>query len=198
MKTLMIGLIGASAAVLSAPAAAQDMPETAPDGTRAFTLEPYAGVQGGYHEFDSSNGGRITTNCNGGSGCPDGGLVEGFAGVNAGLGPVFLGVEGNIAKGFKGLDYEYGVYGRFGGRAGESGLIYGKVGYQWVRTKVRDTVNGGRRRDDAIAWGLGVEAGPKDIGLDGLIGQAGVRLRAEVTTFNFQSLRPVAGVVFHF
>ena len=195
MRMITAAAIATAATAMAAPAMAQD---EAPDGTRAFTIEPYVGVMGGYHEFDSDERGPITRGCNPTSGCADGGFVEGVVGVNGGLGPVFIGVEGNIAKGFKGLDYEYGVYGRFGGRAGESGLIYAKVGYQWVRTKERNIFTGRRQRDDAIAYGVGVEVGPKDIGLGGLIGQSGVRLRLEANTFDFQSVRPAAGVVFHF
>ena len=187
-------LAAASAvAFLATPAIAQEA--AAPDGSPAFGIEPYVGVTGGYHDFDSDNRGRISRNCNGAAGCADGGFVEGVAGLNLPLGPVFVGVEGNIAKGFKGLDYEYGAYGRFGARAGDSGLIYGKVGYQWVRTD--DDANG-ERRDEDIAYGLGVEVGPKDIGLGGITGNSGVRLRFEATTFDFQSIRPSAGVVLHF
>ncbi|HEX8447779.1 MAG TPA: outer membrane beta-barrel protein [Sphingomonas sp.] len=184
-KFLLAALVGA--AITPAAAFAQD---AAPDGTAAFALEPYFGVQGGYHDFDSDNQGPLTSNCNAGSGCPDGGLVEGFVGANVAVGPGFVGVEGNVAKGFSGLDWEYGVYGRVGARAGESGLIYGKVGYQWVDTKDKG-------KDDNWAYGLGVEVGPKDIGLGGLTGNSGVRLRLEATTYDMHSIRPMAGVVFH-
>ena len=154
-------LLGAAAAAMLFPVAAMAQ-DTAPDGTKAFGIEPYVGVTGGYHEFDSDNRGRLSSNCNGGSGCPDGAVVEGVAGINVPLGPVFAGVEGNGAKGFSGLEWEYGVYGRAGVRAGASGLIYGKAGYQWVNTK---TAQG-----DAHDWsyGLGIEVGPKDIGLGGI------------------------------
>lgn len=170
---------------------------TAPDGSPAFGIEPYIAVMGGYHDFDSDNRGRLSTACRPQSGCPDGGFVEGIVGINIPLGPLFIGAEGNIAKGFKGLDYEYGASGRAGARIGDSGLIYGKVGYQWVRTKERDLF-GRRHRDDGIAYGGGVEVGPKDIGLGGITGNSGARLRLEVTTFDLQSIRPSAGVVFHF
>ena len=180
----------AAAAALVAPAAmAQD---TAPDGSKAFGIEPYVGVTAGYHDFDSDNRGPISSNCNGSSGCSDGAVIEGVAGVNVPFGPVFVGAEGNIAKGFSGIDYEYGAYGRAGVRAGQSGLIYGKVGYQWVRTK------NPKIKDHDWAYGAGLEVGPKDIGLGGVSLPAGARLRLEVATFDFQSIRPTAGVVFHF
>jgi len=185
-KATLVALLGA--AMLPTAAYAQD---TAPDGTPAFGIEPYVGVQGGYHDFDSDRRGPLTTNCIAGTDCPKGAVIEGFAGVNVPLGPVFVGVEGNAAKGFKGLDFEYGVYGRAGFRAGDSGLIYGKAGYQWIET---DRMG----KDDNWAYGLGVEVGPKDIGLGGVTGNSGVRLRLEVTTFDLQSIRPTGGVVFHF
>lgn len=185
----------AAALVASLPAAAlaQDdsttmATETAPDGTPAFGIEPYVGIMGGYDsydrrsEFGSVNGGKMT-----------GGLVQGVVGVNVPLGPVFVGVEGNVAKGFSGeIDWEYGVKGRFGARAGESGMIYASAGHEWV--------NGKRGYSDEKDWiyGVGVEVGPKDIGLGGVTGNSGVRFRFEVDTYDFDSIRPMAGAVVHF
>ena len=96
-------------------------------------------------------------------------------------------------KGFKDIDWEYGVKGRFGVRAGDSGLIYASAGYQWVNGK------GKRGFADQKDWiyGVGLEVGPKDIGLGGLTGNAGVRLRLQVDTYDFDSIRPMAGLVFH-
>jgi outer membrane immunogenic protein len=81
-------------------------------------------------------------------------------------------------------------------RAGESGLFYGKVGYQWVNFD-----RFGKNSPDfhAVTYGIGAEVGPKDIGLSGLTGNAGVRFRMEVSTFgSADSFRPMAGAVFHF
>jgi len=182
--------VAAAAAALLVPAAAMAQ-DTAPDGSKAFGIEPYVGIQGGYHDFDSDNQGRLTTNCNGGSGCPDGAVLEGVAGINVPLGPVFVGVEGNVAKGFSGIDWEYGGYARAGVRAGVSGMIYGKVGYQWVNSDDKGNAHN-------WSWGAGVELGPKDIGLSGISLPAGVRFRAEITTFDQHSIRPMGGLVFHF
>lgn len=193
MKKLLL-LASMLAAIAPANGWAQDtssnLPDDAaraPDGTRAFGIEPYVGVLGGYHTFDrnsefgSPRGGRL-----------DGALISGIAGVNLPLGPVVVGVEGNVAKGFNDIDWEYGVKGRVGARAGESGLVFASMGYQWV--------NGRRAYGDQDDWiyGLGVEVGPKDIGLGGITGNSGVRLRLEVQTFDFNSIRPMGGVVFHF
>lgn len=183
MKKFIIAV--AAMAALPFTAHAQ---ETAPDGTRAFGIEPYVGIGGGYHSFDGGDHGKL--NLNGGA---SGALITGFAGVNVPLGPLVVGAEGNVAKGFSDIDWEYGVTGRIGFRAGESGLIYARAGYQWVN---------GRRGygdDRNELYGIGVEVGPKDIGLGGITGNSGVRLRLGVDTFdNFQSLRPTGAVVFHF
>lgn len=177
-----------------APASTQ---ATAPDGSKAFGIDPYVAVMGGWEGFDD----------NAGAGLPrqrglDGALVEGIAGVNVPLGPVFVGAEGSVAKGVSGaIDWEYGAAGRFGFRAGESGLFYGKVGYRWVNfDHLRPGSGGNTQRDyDAMTYGVGAEVGPKDIGLGGLTGQAGVRFRFEVDTYNnADSFRPMAGLVAHF
>lgn len=169
---------------------------TAPDGTRAFGIDPYVGVMGGWEQFDNEpnpagiTGGTRRNKLNGS-------LIQGVAGFNVPLGPVFVGAEGNVAKGVSGdIDWEYGAAGRFGLRAGESGLFYGKVGYQWVNfAKRADTT----RDFDDVTYGIGFEVGPKDIGLKGLTGNAGFRLRGEVSTFgSAHSFRPMLGVVTHF
>ena len=182
----------AAAAFVAMPAYAQD---EAPDGSRAFGIDPYVAVLGGWEQFDNEpNEAGIPAATRGRL---DGSLVQGIVGFNVPLGPVFVGVEGNAAKGISGdIDWEYGVAGRAGVRAGESGLIYGKVGYQWVNFAAF-----GKDSPDyhAMTYGLGFEVGPKDIGLGGITDNAGVRLRAEVTTFgDAQSLRPMAGLVAHF
>lgn len=192
------------AAFAATPALAQDetaapAPEaTSPDGSPAFGIEPYVGVLGGWEGFDN----HPPSNSN--SAVPfrprrlQGGLVQGVAGVNVPLGPVFVGAEGVVAKGFTGqIDWEYGVMGRIGPRIGDSGMIYAKAGYMWVNF---DKGRNLQRRDvHDWSWGGGVEVGPKDIGLGGITGNAGFRIRAEVTTFgNSDSLRPMAGVIFHF
>lgn len=224
MRSLIL-LAGFAAFAAAAPALAQDVPAgseptagtstgtedtpRAPDGSRAFGIEPYFGVMGGWEQFDNERGNGIpqALNANGTvrrNYKPSGSLVQGVLGVNVPLGPVFVGVEGNAAKGVEGnIDWEYGAAGRFGFRAGESGMFYGKVGYQWVNFdhfSARST-NGGRTNRDygAMTYGIGVEAGPRDIGLGGITGNAGFRLRAEVNTFGAaHSFRPMLGVITHF
>lgn len=194
MKKLIAGVVAA----LMIPFAAHAQDGAAPpDGsTAALALEPYVAIMGGYHDFDNDNRGPLTTNC-GTGGCPNGAFIEAIAGINIPLGAFFVGAEGNIAKGFSDLDWEYGVSGRVGFRAGESGLVYAKAGWQWVNV---DAPAGIDNDDDDMAWGLGVEVGPEDVGLSGIggVGTGGVRLRLEASTFDFQSIRPSAGLVLHF
>ena len=183
MNKLLLAAV-AAASLLPAAAMAQ---EAAPDGTPAFGIEPYVGVMGGYHDFDGRSSDNPPINRKG----PAGALIQGVAGVNVPVGPLFAGVEGNVAKGFSDIDWEYGVTGRVGVRAGDSGMIYGKAGYEWVN------LDGPGNRNNEI-YGLGVEVGPKDIGLGGLTGNSGIRLRFEADTVDFQSIRPMAGVIAHF
>lgn len=189
MKSQFLVAALGCAVFASSPAFAQ---EEAPDGSKAFGIEPYVAVMGGKHEFDSE-----TLE----SGIPpvgyDGWLVEGLVGVNVPLGAFFVGAEGSVAKGFSGdIDWEYGAAGRAGVRVGESGMIYGKVGYQWVNF---DALGPNSPDYDGMLYGGGIEIGPKEIGLGGITGESGVRLRLEVQTFDdFGSIRPMAGVVTHF
>ena len=190
MKKLILAAL--TAACLPVAAHAQ---EVTSDGSRAYGIDPYVGVMGGYEGFDSDPGHGIPSSRPGNR--LNGGLVEGVVGVNVPVGELFVGVEGNAAKGFSGdIDWEYGVHGRVGVRAGETGLFYGKVGYRWVNF---DRYGRDSRDFGAISYGIGGEVGPKFLGLDGLVKNEGVRLRLEVSTFGeFESVRPMAGVVAHF
>jgi outer membrane immunogenic protein len=169
---------------------------TAPDGSDAFGFEPYFGVMGGYASYDrNSTSIGIPNRLDGKR--RSGTLVEGFVGANIPLGPIFGGAEGNVAKGVDGIiDWQYGVSGRVGFRAGESGMIYGKAGYEWVNFTDKLTT-GDRDYGDEI-YGVGFEVGSREIGLAGLTGESGARVRLEVTTRDFETLRPMAGLVFHF
>lgn len=198
MRKLVLAAVAASAAFVATPSLAQDATTTnttraeAPDGTKAFGFEPYVALRGGWEEFqsDSVPGAPRDNKLNGS-------LVEGLVGANVPLGAFFVGAEGNVAKGISGdIDWQYGAAGRFGLRAGESGLVYGKVGYQWVNFDKR--VNTERDFHD-VTYGVGFEVGPKEIGLGGLTGNSGLRLRGEVSTFGWtNSFRPTLGVVAHF
>ena len=177
---------------------------SAPDGSKGFGFEPYFGVMGGWEQFDNQLNRKIPENLNAnGTKRRDlnSALAEGVAGVNVPLKLLFVGVEGNVAKGVGGnIDWEYGVAGRAGFRAGDSGLIYGKVGYEWVNfnSVANSTFNSTPTYKD-WEYGIGFEVGPKDIGLGGLTGRSGLRFRGEVSTFGAaHSWRPMAGIVAHF
>jgi outer membrane immunogenic protein len=184
---IKIALVAAFAAGLSFAASAQDV---APDGSKAVAIEPYVGVLGGYHSFDKQS----EFGTSGARGKMDGALVSGVAGVNVPLGGLFVGVEGNATKGFKDIDWEYGVKGRAGFRAGTSGLLYLSGGYQWVNGRGK---RGFGDRSDWM-WGGGVELGAKDVGLNGFAEKRSPRLRLQVDTYDFDSIRPMAGVIFPF
>ena len=205
MRMFAIAAVSSLSMAFAAPALAQEdaapadataeAPAQAPDGTRAFGIEPYFGVMGGYETFDRQDGQAFPQRVDGKN--YDGALVQGVLGVNVPLGPVFVGAEGNVIKGVSGdIDWEYGAAGRFGVRAGDSGMFYGKVGYQWVNFAAL----GDNSRDyGKVLYGIGAEFGPKDIGLGGITGQSGVRFRVEADTYgNAKSFRPMAGIVAHF
>lgn len=197
MKKLTFAVAAFAAALTPAIASAQDAPastETAADGTDAFGIEPYFGISGGYESYDS--------NLHPNLGIPnvepryEGSFVEGTLGVNIPLNRFFVGVEGNVAKGINGdIDWRYGVAGRAGVRMGDSGMIYGRGGYEW--TNFANPTAGNRDYGNEV-YGIGVEVGPKDIGLGGITGNSGARIRLEMNTTDFNSIRPTAGVVFHF
>jgi outer membrane immunogenic protein len=184
MRKLLLAAFGA-AFILPAAAYAQA------DGA-ARRIEPYVGVLGGIHNFDSEPNE---------AGIPpvgyDGRIVEGVAGVNWNVaGPVVLGVEGNATKGVSGdIDWEYGAAGRVGVKAGKDSMLFGKVGYQWVNF---DAPGPDSRDFHATTYGAGVELSPVDIGLS-KGDRSNVRLRLQADTFgNTNSIRPMAGVVAKF
>ena len=188
MLKIVLTTLGAAALALPGVALAQDTAPTAPDGTRAFGIEPYFGVGGAYQDFDRKETGGVF-NQRGSARAP---AIDAFVGVDVPLGPVVVGVEGQGSKGFQDIDWEYGAMGRVGIRAGDSGLFFARAGYRWIE---------GRRgfgKDHNEVYGLGVEIGPKNIGLGGVAGKSGARLRLAVDTYDLTSIRPSAAVVFHF
>lgn len=185
MRKLII-VTAAAAAFVAVPAFAQDSgpAETSSEGSSVRRFEPYVGVTGGWEQFDNERNAGIPQSADRRDRL-DGWLVGGVAGVNVGVaGPLFVGAEGNATKGVKGdIDWEYGAAGRVGVRAGQNGLLYGKVGYQWVNF---DRFGDDSRDYHAMTYGAGVEVGTK----------SGVRVRGEVNTFGeAHSVRPTVGLV---
>ena len=174
-------LFAALAAASIAPVAAH-----AQDG--ASRLEPYVGVLGGYEKFNDHWDK---------TGIPpmgyDSATIEGVAGVNYNVaGPIVIGVEGNVAKGISGdVDWQYGVTGRAGVKAGKDSLIYGAVGYRWTNFSAL-----GNNSPDfhGTTYGFGAEVSPADLG--GSAEKSNMRLRLQVDTLgNFNTFRPMAGLV---
>lgn len=187
MKTLLF-TAAAAASLLPAAALAQTAPQ---DDAGSRRIEPYVGVMGGIHNFDSEASK---------AGIPPvgykGRIVEGVAGVNARVaGPVVVGVEGTASKGVSGdIDWEYGVAGRAGVKAGKDSLIFTKVGYKWVNF---DALGPNSRDYHGMTYGAGVELSPADMG--GSAQSSNIRLRVQADTMgNFHSIRPMAGVVAKF
>ncbi|HVI99765.1 MAG TPA: opacity protein [Sphingomonas sp.] len=205
MRKFLRAAAGA-AVIVAAPAFAQDAAtdtagstdtyaadtgatEASNDTAGGFRIEPYAGIMGGYERFDD----EVTH-----SGIPvpsdknyKGGLAEVVAGVNVPVGPVFAGVEGSIAKGFSGdIDWEYGAAGRFGVRAGDTGLFYGKVGYRWVNF---DALGPNSKDYGEMVYGVGTEFAPAGEKMKD------VRVRLELDTYgDAHSIRPMGGIVAQF
>lgn len=117
-------------------------------------------------------------------------------GVNYNVaGPIVVGVEGTASKGVSGdIDWEYGVAGRAGVKAGKDSLIFGKVGYKWVNF---DALGPDSPDFHGTTYGAGVELSPADMG--GSAQSSNIRLRVQADTMgNFRSIRPMAGVVAKF
>jgi outer membrane immunogenic protein len=183
MKALHLTLAAALAVGTAIPAMAQDTGSTS-------RIEPYVGVLGGFHDFDNDQY----------NGSPPSGyrgwLVEGVAGVNYDLGPVFVGAEGSLAKGVKkDIDWEYGAAGRLGVKAGKDSIFFAKVGYQWTKfgDNARPPVSTDRHFD-GTTYGFGTEVSMADLG--GTADRSNIRLRAQVDTRgDFHSFRPMVGIV---
>jgi len=155
-------------------------------------FEPYVGVLGGLHDFDNEQY----------KGSPPSGyrgwVLEGVAGANYDFGGFFVGAEGSLAKGIdKDIDWEYGVAGRAGIKAGKDSLFFAKVGYQWTQfaDSARPPVSD--HAFDGMTYGFGTEVSLADLG--SAKDSSNVRLRAQVDTRgNFHSFRPMVGVVAKF
>ena len=188
MKSLLLAALGAVSIIPATAYAQNDGGDSGvPTNTR---FQPYVGVLGGYESFDRER------NSFGIPGRTKGGIVEGVVGFNFDLGPLTVGAEGNATKGFTGdIDWEYGVAGRVGIRAGKDSMFFGKVGYQWVNLDSQG-VNGPDH--DGTVYGAGVEISPVDLGLQ-QGDNSNLRLRLQMDTMgNFRSIRPMAGLVAKF
>jgi hypothetical protein len=169
-------LAAAIEASLPAVASAQETP----------AMEAYVGLLGGGHVFDrQSEFGSVPR-----YGAMNGQLLEAVGGVNLPLGDsFFVGAEGNVAKGIQDIDWEYGAKGRFGLRSHDGGLLYVSAGHQWV--------NGRRGFADHHDWSYGFGVEMPYSAFSAGTGKS-PRLRFSVDTYDFDSIRPMAGIVFGF
>jgi hypothetical protein len=124
-----------------------------------------------------------------------------YGGVDFDLGTsAIIGVEGNINMGNGPIDSEYGVAGRIGFRAGNSGsVIFARAGYQWVNVDGEGLL--GIDEDIIDDDDLDVDDTIGDyivgIGADIAVGPA-FGIRVAVDTISFDSLRPTIGAHFRF
>lgn len=185
MKTLLLAAV-AAASIFPVAAMAQD-----DAGSSQRRIEPYVGVMGGIHNYDSETSEE---------GIPPvgykGRMVEGVAGVNVNVaGPLVVGVEGTASKGVSGdIDWEYGAAGRVGVKAGKDSMLFGKVGYQWTNF---DALGKDSSDFHGMTYGAGVELSPADMGSSAASSNIRLRVQAD-TTGDFHSIRPMAGVVAKF
>ncbi|MPT48908.1 MAG: opacity protein [Sphingobium sp.] len=179
MKKLILAAVAATALVPAAHA-------------QERRFEPYVGVMSGWDQHN-----KTETK----AGIPplgyDGWMVEGVVGANVNVaGPIVLGVEGSASKGIRGdIDWDYGVKGRAGVKAGKDSMIFGTVGYKWINF---DALGKDSRDFHGTTYGFGAEVSPVDLGLSNA-DSSNLRLRLQVETLgNFNSVRPMAGVVAKF
>ena len=205
MKKLLASA-AAFAALLPAAAQAQTMPPT------SF----YLGGQVGYHDI-----GELDLSFIGGPDESVGGFIfGGYAGVEVPVSEVlFLGVEGNYNFGTEEIDSDYGITANVGTRFGDTGTVFGRVGYQWVdydfgnlaESLAEQTADNfglppGPQRDEFIAGFLeGFDDSADTTESDFMFGvgaefavmdTAGVRVTAD--TISFDTIRVAAGYTFRF
>jgi opacity protein-like surface antigen len=159
---MKISILAAVAAVALAP-------------TAAFAADSeglYAGIQGGYHDFD---------------GPLSGGIVGGYFGYNAPAGGnLVFGVEGNANLGTGDIDAEYGASVHIGGKFGANNLLFARAGYQEVNFDV--DVPGVDDSDGDYLVGVGADFGVNEAS----------SFRIVADTIAFDSMRLTAGWSFNF
>jgi hypothetical protein len=155
---------------------------------------PYVGIQGALHDLNVDED-EIDT---GGFDLDDSALTYGvYGGVDFDLGKsAIVGVEGNFNLGDGPIDSEYGVAGRIGFKAGNSGsVIFARAGYQWINVDgsgllgVDDDLidDDDADLDDTIGDYL------VGVGADIAVGK-NMGLRVAVDTVSFDTLRPSVGL----
>ena len=172
MKTLMSGAAIATVAIA--------FPSTAFAQDSDNKVETFVGASVGYHDL--------------GTEIPDDdGIIYGVvAGVDVPIGEtVFVGAEANFHLGENAIDSEYGAAARLGVRVGEGTKLYVRGGYQEVDIDLGNFVTtpvvGVDDTDGDYLVGAGAEVG---------LGDGPIKLRANVDTIAFDSVRVTGGVLF--
>ena len=146
------------------------------------SVEPYIGASVGYHDIGTT--------------IPDDdGVIYGIvAGVDVPVtDTLFVGAEANFHLGDNAIDSEYGVAGRVGLRVADNSKLYLRGGYQEVDFDLGNfgiaTPPGFDTTEGDYLVGAGAEIG---------LGGGPLKLRANVDTIAFDSLRVTGGVLFSF
>lgn len=156
-------------------------PSTAFAQSSDTDVEPFIGASVGYHDI-----GTVIPD--------DDGIIYGVvAGVDVPVTDVvFVGAEANFHLGDNAIDSEYGVAARLGLRVGDNSKLYVRGGYQEVDF---DLGNFGV----ATPPGFDTTEGDYLVGAGAEIGLGGpLKLRANVDTIAFDSVRVTGGVLFSF
>ena len=182
MKKQFVAGLFAAAMMTPAAALAQDSNET----------ETFIGVSAGYHDLgigsDEAEGFDID------DASPIFGVV---AGVDFPIGgDLFAGVEGNFHFGTDAVDYEYGALARFGIVDSSGTKYYLLGGDQEIELDFEEILN--VELDDGDLDGVDTSDGDLIVGAGIDIPLAGGKLRFNVDTVSFDTVRGTTGFVFSF
>lgn len=177
MKYVLIASTAIAAVLVSTPVMAQ---ESGP------AVDFYIGAQVGYHGIVSNP-----------LGADGGAIFGGYAGVDFGD-RIIVGIEANLGAGTGLIEREYGVAAKLGVRAGETGQIFVRAGYQQIDFNVDGLI------DTEALFGfplpdIDISAGDYLVGIGGQFMVAdNISVRGVVDTIAFDTVRGTVGVAFHF
>ena len=181
MKKQFVAGLFAAAMMTPAAALAQDSNET----------ETFIGVSAGYHDLGLGSGEDEGLDIDDAS--PIFGVV---AGVDFPVSDnLFLGVEGNFHIGTDATGSEYGGLIRFGYRADNGTKVYLRSGNQWTDLDLAHIVG---LEDNEIPQGVDDTIDDYLLGAGVDIPLAGGKLRFNVDTVSFDTIRGTTGFVFSF
>jgi opacity protein-like surface antigen len=182
-------------------ASAMILPFAAPgvaNAQESKSAHPYIGAQIGHHNLGVDTDDIDEDDFD----IDDSGLIYGvYGGVDFDIGKsAVIGVEGNFNMGNGPIDAEYGVAGRIGLRAGNSGtIIFARAGYQWVNVNAAGLLGIPDEEIDDDELGVDDTIGDYIVGLgaDIAVGEK-LGIRVAVDTISFDTLRPTVGLHLRF